>query len=101
MDIEALIPAVMERRGEQVDDPEYKRNVRLSCEEAMAHLRKIAGNPDLDFSDPDDRTLLIDCAWYVLERQRAEFDREYSGDLIILRLREAHSCGKEESADLS
>ncbi|MCI7810212.1 hypothetical protein MR626_13190 [bacterium] len=101
MDIDVLVSAVMARRGEQVDEPEYLYNVRSACEEAMAHLRKIAGNPGLDFSDPDDRTLLIDCAWYILERQRAAFDIEYSGDLIMLRLREAHGCGKEESTDLS
>ena len=101
MDIDVLVSAVMARRGEQVCDPEYQRNVRLACEEAVAHLRKIAGNPGLDFSDADDRTLLIDCAWYILERQRAAFDVEYSGDLIMLRLREAHGCGKEESTALS
>lgn len=101
MDIDALIFAVMGRRGVQETDTEYQSNVRLACEEAMAHLRKIAGNPGLDFSDPDDRNLLIDCAWYFLENLRAEFDREYGGDLIILRMREGFGCGKEENPDFS
>lgn len=101
MDIDVLVSAVMGRRGEQETDPEYLRNVRLACEEAVAHLRKIAGNPGLDFSDSDDRNLLIDCAWYFLENLRSEFDREYIGDLINLRLREGFGCGKEENPDLS
>ena len=101
MDIDALVSAVMERRGHQETDQAFLRNVRLTCEEAMAHLRKIAGNPGLDFSDPDDRSLLITCAWYFLENLRSEFDQEYNGDLIILRLREGFGCGKEENSDLS
>ena len=60
----------------------------------MAHLRSFAGNPELDFEDPDDRNLAITCAWYFLENQRAEFDREYSGDLINLRMKEVFGCGK-------
>lgn len=101
MDIDVLVSAVIDRRGEQETDPDYVRNVRMTCEEAMAHLRKVAGNRDLDFSDPDDRNLLIDCAWYFLEHARAEFDREYKDDLINLRLREGFGCGKEENPDLS
>lgn len=101
MDIDVLVSAVMGRRGEQETDPEYQCNVRLACEEAVSHLRKIAGNQNLDFSDPDDRNLLIDCAWYFLENLRPEFDREYNGDLINLRFREGFGCGKEENPDLS
>lgn len=101
MDIDVLVSAVMGRRGVQESDPEYQRNVCWACEEAMAHLRKISGNPGLDFSDPDDRNLLIDCAWYFLENLRSEFDREYGGDLINLRLREGFGCGKEENPDIS
>ncbi|MGM9660767.1 MAG: hypothetical protein ACI3WQ_09220 [Faecousia sp.] len=101
VDIEWLSIAVVERRGLSVQDADYMRNVNNAVEEACAHLQKVAGNPDLDFTDPDDRNLVIDCAWYFLENRRAEFDREYSGDLINLRMREGFGCGKTENSDLS
>lgn len=96
MEMITLADLVLERRGTpEEDDPGFLRNVRSAAEEAMAHLRKIAGNPELDFEDPDDRNLAVTCAWYFLENQRAEFDREYSGDLISLRMSEAFGCGKD------
>lgn len=101
LDIDLLCDAVMDRRGTPGQDADYMRNVRSAVEEACAHLQKVAGNPDLDFSDPDDRNLAIDCAWYFLENRRAEFDREYSSDLISLRLREGFGCGKTEDSDVS
>lgn len=102
LDILTLSDLVLERRGTpEEDDPGFLRNVRAAAEEAMAHLRSFAGNPNLDFEDLDDRNLAVTCAWYFLENQRAEFDREYSGDLINLRLKEAFGCGKEKNTDVS
>ena len=102
LDIMTLSDLVLDRRGTpDENDPDFLRNVRKTAEEAIAHLRKFAGNPDLDFEDPDDRNLAVTCAWYFLENQRAEFDREYSGDLIALRMREAFGCGKDQNSDLS
>ena len=101
LDIEQLGISVVERRGLPEQDAYYMRNVNRAVEESCAHLRRIAGNPELDFSAPDDRNLVIDCAWYFLENRRAEFDREYSGELIALRLREGFGCGKDEDTDIS
>lgn len=101
-DILKLCDLVLERRGTpEEDDYGFLRNVRAATEEAVAHLRSISGNPQLTFEDPEDRNLVITCAWYFLENQRAEFDREYSGDLIALRMKEAFGCGKDQNSDLS
>lgn len=102
LDALTLADLVLERRGTpDENDYGFLRNVRKTADEAMAHLRKFAGNPELDFEDPDDRNLAVTCAWYFLENQRAEFDREYSGDLIALRMKEAFGCGKDQNPDLS
>lgn len=101
-DILTLCDLVLERRGTpEEDDPGFLRNVRDAVEEAVAHLRSFAGNPKLTFEDAEDRNLVITCAWYFLENQRAEFDRVYSGDLIALRMKEAFGCGKDQNSDLS
>lgn len=96
LDSKTLRDLVLERRGTPgEDDPGFLHNAKHVAEEAMAHLRIIAGNPNLGFEDPDDLNLAITCAWYFLENQRAEFDREYSGDLLALRMKEAFGCGKD------
>lgn len=101
-DILTLCDFVLERRGTpDENDPGFLRNVRAATEEAVGHLRSISGNPNLTFEDPEDRNLLITCAWYFLENQRAEFDQAYSGDLIALRLKEAFGCGKDKNSDVS
>lgn len=97
-----LCDLVLERRGTPEEDVQgFLPNVKASVEEAVAHLRSISGNPQLKFDDPDDRNLVITCAWYFLENQRAEFDQTYSGDLIALRLKEAFGCGKDKNSDVS
>ena len=73
------------------------QNIRNAMEEAKGYLRKIAGNPDLNFYDGELRSLFIACAWYFVENKRAEFSQEYSGDLISLRLEEGFGCGKEKN----
>lgn len=93
---ELLYQAVLNRRNItwQPDD-KMEQNTRDAMEEAKGYLRKIAGNPDLTFYDGELRNLFITCAWYFVENKRAEFEQEYSGDLIALRMEEGFGCGKE------
>ena len=76
-------------------DEKTERNIRNAIEEAQDYLRKYADDPELSFESGERRSLIITCAWYFVENKRAEFAREYSGDLINLRLEEAFGCGKE------
>lgn len=94
--IPALSDALLDRMGipDVSQTADYLRNVNNAVEEACAYLCGVAGNPDLDFTDPDIRSLAIDCSWYFLEHMRPEFTREYSGELINLRLTEGFGCGK-------
>lgn len=92
----ALFDAVLNRMNITWEpDKKEKTNVLNAIEEAQSYLRKFAGNSDLSFEAGDLRTLLITCAWYIVENKRAEFEQEYSGDLIGLRLEEGFGCGKE------
>lgn len=93
---EQLFDDVLNRMNITWDiDDQTKQNIRNAIEEAQDYLRKIAGNPELSFEDGELRNLIIAGAWYFVENKRAEFSREYSGELIALRLEEAFSCGKE------
>lgn len=95
-----LYDAVMNRMNiTWKPDPSMEMNIRSAIEEAQDHLRSIAGNKELSFESGMNRTLLITCSWYIIENKRAEFDQEYSSDLLMLRLTEGFDCGKEaESA---
>ncbi len=79
-------------------DEKQKRNVEAAIEEAEALLRARAGRPDLDLTCPEYRGLLINCAWYIVNNCRAEFEEDYRAEIISLRLVEGFGCGKEESA---
>ena len=75
-------------------DDKTAQNIKNAIEEAQDFLRKYADNPELSFEDGELRNLLIAGAWYFVENKRAEFAREYSGELLNLRLEEAFGCGK-------
>lgn len=78
-------------------DEQQTKNVEAAIEEAEALLRARAGNPELDLTGPEYRGLLIDCAWYLVNHRRAEFEEDYSAEIVNLRLAEGFGCGKEES----
>ena len=75
-------------------DEKLKQNIRNAIEEAHSYLCHMAGNYLLSFEYGEKRTLLITCAWYIVENKRADFEREYSADLIALRLEEGFGCGQ-------
>lgn len=76
-------------------DEKTETNIRNAIEEAVDYLRKVADSSSLSFEYGELRNLLITCAWYFAETKRAEFIREYSGELVLLRLGEGFGCGKE------
>lgn len=78
-------------------DETQKANVEAAIEEAEALLRARAGSPQLDLTVPEYRGLLINCAWYIVNNCRADFEKDYSAELVSLRLVEGFNCGKAES----
>ena len=95
----ALFDAVLNRMNITWEpDAKQRANVLNAIEEAQSYLRKFAGNSGITFETGDLRTLLITCAWYIVENKRAEFEQEYSGDLIGLRLEEGFGCGKDSES---
>lgn len=78
-------------------DEKQKANVMAAIEEAEALLRARAGNPDLDLTGPEYRGLLINCAWYIVNNRRAEFEEDYRAEIVPMRLAEGFGCVKEES----
>lgn len=96
---DALYEAVLNRMNITWEpDEKLAQNIRNSIEEANSYLCHMAGNYLVSFDSGEKRTLLITCAWYIVEGKRADFAREYSGDLIALRLEEGFGCGKDISA---
>lgn len=92
---ETLYEAVLNRMNITWEpDVKQAQNIRNAIEEARGLLCKTADNYELTFESGDERTLLITCTQYIVESKRAEFEREYSGDLILLRLEEGFGCGK-------
>lgn len=92
---EALYEAVLNRMNITWEpDEKLKQNIRNAIEEAHSYLCHMAGNYLLSFDYGEKRTLLITCAWYIVENKRADFEREYSGDLIALRMEEGFGCGQ-------
>ncbi len=79
-------------------DDAQAADVMAAIEEAEALLRSRAGNPNLDLTTPEYRGLLIDCAWYIKNHRRAEFEEDYSAEIVSLRLVEGFGCGKKESS---
>lgn len=78
-------------------DAQQEVNVMNAIEEAEALLRARAGNPELDLTGPEYIGLLINCAWYIVNNRRAEFEEDYRAEIVNLRLVEGFGCGKEES----
>ena len=79
-------------------DPSTEQNIRNALEEAQDYLRRQAGNPGLSFEAGDNRALVLDCAWYIINHKKADFGREYSGELTALRLMEGFGCGKASAS---
>lgn len=75
-------------------DEKLQQNIRNAIEEAHSYLCHMAGNYELSFVAGEKRTLLIACAWYIVENKRADFAREYAADLLALRFEEGFGCGK-------
>lgn len=91
-----LYSAVLNRMNITWDvDPKTAENIRSAIDEAMDYLRSHAGNPALTFERGELRQLLITCAWYFVENQRAAFYAEYKSELLTLRMMEGFGCGKE------
>ena len=78
-------------------DPKTEANVKAAIEEAEALLRARAGSPELDLTSPEYIGLFVTCAWYLVNHRRTEFEEDYNGELVNLRLVEGFGCGKEES----
>lgn len=78
-------------------DAQQEADVKAAIEEAEALLRARAGSPELDLTTPEYRGLLINCAWYIVNKRRAEFEEDYRAEIVNLRLVEGFGCGKEES----
>ena len=78
-------------------DAQQEANVKAAIEEAEALLRARAGSPELDLTAPEYIGLFINCAWYIVNNRRAEFEEDYRAELVNLRLSEGFGCGKEES----
>lgn len=96
---EALYQAALLRMNYTFQlDAGTEKNIRNALEEAQAYLRKEAGSRELSFEEGDLRTLLLDCAWYIINHKKADFGREYSDELTNLRLMEGFGCGKEPDA---
>ncbi len=79
-------------------DEKQEANVKAAIEEAEALLRDRAGNAELDLTVPEYRGLLINCAWYLVNHRRAEFEEDYRNEIVNMRLAEGFGCGKEEIA---
>ena len=93
-----LYQAALDRMNYNFElDAGTERNIRNALEEAQDYLRKQAGNPALSFEGGSNRALLLDCSWYILNHKKADFGREYSGELTSLRLMEGFGCGKEST----
>ena len=98
---EALFEAVLNRMNITWDpDARMAQNIQKAIEEAQSYLRSIAGNSELAFESGEKRGLMIACAWYFVENKRADFEQEYKGELISLRLTEGFGCGKESESDV-
>lgn len=78
-------------------DMQQADNVKAAIEEAEALLRARAGSPALDLTVPEHIGLLINCAWYLVNNRRAEFEEDYRAEIVNLRLVEGFGCGKETS----
>lgn len=78
-------------------DPKQEDDVKAAIEEAEALLRARAGSPALDLTGPEYIGLFINCAWYLVNNRRAEFEEDYRAEIVNLRLAEGFGCGKEKS----
>lgn len=74
-------------------DQKQEANVRAAIEEAEALLKARAGNERIDLTAPEYRGLLINCTWYLVNNRRTEFEEDYRGEIVNLRLSEGFGCG--------
>lgn len=95
---EEVYDRALNRMGYTWDlDLKQEDDVKAAIEEAEALLRARAGSPELDLTGPEYIGLLINCAWYIVNKRRAEFEEDYRAEIVNLRLVEGFGCGKEES----
>lgn len=93
-----LYQAALDRMNYNFElDSSTERNIRNALNEAQDYLRREAGSPELCFEEGNLRALVLDCAWYIINHKKADFGREYSGELTALRLMEGFGCGKESA----
>jgi len=78
-------------------DEKTEANVKAAIEEAEALLRARSGNSTLDLTVPEYIGLFINCAWYLVNNRRTEFEEDYCAEIVNLRLSEGFGCGKKES----
>ena len=81
-------------------DEKAAQNIKLAMNEAADFLRNRAGSPTLSFAEGENRALFIVCTFYIISHKMADFEQEYSSDLLALRLQEGFNCGKSEVDDL-
>lgn len=74
--------------------PEDIQAADNAIDTALERLGKTAGGDRLTVDNADYFDLAANAAWYILNGRWPEFEQNYSGDLLILRLREAFGCGK-------
>ena len=67
-------------------DEKAAQNIKLAMDEAGDFLRNRAGSPALAFTDGEARALFIVCTFYIISNKLAEFEQEYSGELLALPL---------------
>ena len=82
-------------------DEKAAQNIKLAMDEAADFLRNRAGSSTLSFAEGENRALFIVCTFYIISNKKAEFEQEYSGELLGLRLQEGFNCGKGEADNIS
>lgn len=87
--------ALLERQGVNwtLTDEDI-RAYDAAIDTALERLGRIAGKDRLCVNSADALDLVCSAAWYIRENRWPEFLESYRSDLLILRLREAFSCGK-------
>lgn len=67
--------------------------VESAVKTAVARIQDIAGASSLNVEEPDILDLVCNAAWYIREQRWPEFLSGYSGDLTVLRFKEALGNG--------
>ncbi len=83
------------------DDEETDKRLSGILKRATALLNKYAG-VEIDFDkNEDERQLLFDCCRYIYNNALANFEKDFSGDLISLRVQYAVEGYLNEQAEVS